>query len=141
MQLRNGKITNGDKKDTLVGAIKCRLNLVGRVPAGKTLIRIAAAQRLFSLILDNIDYIMSDEFQPNEKFVQTVYNKTFEMVDDAYVSAENYISENKRRNGHTIRRQVVEFCSLLYKVQTIIKTNRPQIRAPYGYTIRRISPR
>jgi hypothetical protein len=133
MQLRNGKITNANKKDTLVGEIKKRQNMVDRVSAGETPSRVAAIKEVFNIILDNIQYIMSDEFQPNGKFVQAVYNKTFIMANDANFSVENYICLNKPRNKHVIRRQMDDFLRLLDQVKCVIKINRPQIRAPYGY--------
>jgi hypothetical protein len=124
MQLRNGKTISSDKKDFLVGAIQSRLKLIGQVPEDETPIRIAGAHEIFSIILNNIDYIMTDEFSPEQKFVQTVYNKTFEMADQAYDSSDLYITEKKPRNIRTIRRQVEEFCSLLSQVQTAIDDRR-----------------
>lgn len=129
MQLRNGKTISSDKKDSLVGAIQSRLKLIGQVPVDETPSRIAGAHEIFSIIFANIDYIMTDEFSPEQKFVQTVYNKTFEMADQAHYSSELYITENKPRNSHTFRRQVEEFCGLLSQVQAAIDDRRrPSIK-------------
>jgi hypothetical protein len=135
MQLRNGKTISSVKKDTLVGAIQSRLKFIEQVPMDETPSRIAGAKEIFGIILNNIDYIMTDEFSPEQKFVQTVYNKTFEMANEAYYSSELYITEKKPRNSRTIRRQVEEFCGLLSQVQTAIKDRRPDIKSPPGYQI------
>jgi hypothetical protein len=124
MQLRNGKTISSDKKDSLVGAIQSRLKLIGQVSMNETPSRIAAAHEIFSIILDNIDYIMTDEFSPEQKFVQTVYNKTFEMADEAYYSSQAYIETKKPRNSRVIRREVEEFCCLLSQVQAAIDDRR-----------------
>ena len=132
MQLRNGKIINATKSK-LVCSIKSKLINMEKVPCADVPSRISAAHDIYLSIFDNIDYILSPEFDATDKFITTVYNKTFILGDDAYFLSQTYIETKKPRNSRAIRQEVDNFCHLLTDTRNLIETKRPHIRPPHGY--------
>ena len=132
MQLRNGKIISATKSK-LVEMIKSKLINMEKVPSVDVPSRISAAHDIYRAIFENIDYILSPEFDASDKFITTVYNKTFILGDDAYFLSQTYIETKKPRNSRAIRQEVDEFCHLLTDTRNIIEASRPHIRPPPGY--------
>ena len=132
MQLRNGKIISATKSK-LVGSIKSKLINMEKVPPADVPSRISAAHDIYRAIFENIDYILSPEFDATDKFITTVYNKTFILGDDAYFLSQTYIETKKPRNSRAIRQEVDDFCHLLTETRTAIETSRQHIRPPRGY--------
>jgi hypothetical protein len=133
MKLRNGKTINTTHRDWLIGTIKTKLTKYENIPLGNVPRRMAEISKIFCIVRDNLDYIMSDEFSPSEKFIQTVYNKTFFLSEDAEHSTVGYIEEHEDCNTAAIYKQTDDFQSLLSEVQQAIVAKRPAIRAPFGY--------
>jgi hypothetical protein len=91
MKLRNGKTINTTHRDWLIGTIKTKLAKYENIPLDNIPRRMAEISKILCIVRDNLDYMTTEEFSPSEKFIQTVYNKTFYLSEDAEYSTDSYI--------------------------------------------------
>jgi hypothetical protein len=131
MQLHGGKIIGATtKKEKITQSLKTALATAEKVPFENMPARISAVSDTYIIILNNIDFITSAEFTDSEKFIRTVYNKSFELRSQITESVRQYIVENKIRDASNIYHQAGCFLELMGKLQMAINNRCPDIKRP-----------
>lgn len=146
MKLRNGKTTGSDnwellkekayleskqKKDALVQKIKEGLAAGELVPAENIPERIQSVHNVFTVISDNIDYLVSFDFSFSSKFTTAVYNKTYEIANAIFPSIDTYIAENRIVDNRLYYKMAQETYFLLLKVRQDIEKHCPELKPKY----------
>jgi hypothetical protein len=127
MQLRNGKKTNQPKKEDLIQVFKNKMLGLQLLPGDDVPNRIWAAHELYSFILEHIDVITSNDFDKSGRLTQTIYDKSFELNDEAYFRAEAYIEDRNPENAVDIRQMVDNYGKLVLQVQEAVRAHNPGI--------------
>ncbi len=137
MQLRNGKVIkseediNTSKKEKVIAEIKSNLEATENVPMGDMPGRIRGVRSTFMCIFNNIDFLMSPEFDEPEKsemFITTVYKKIFTLRREVEWSVTEYMSRHKDVKYRDIYRVADELTEVLDEVQNFIEMRRPDFK-------------
>lgn len=152
MKLRSGKTTGSDKPlkentidfetkttdvelekaaQVLVKKIKDCLTSLELVHSENTPKRIQICHEVFSLISNNLEFIVTSDFSPSPKFITTVYKKTYEIANAIFPSIETYIAKNRPMAGRLYHKMAQETYFLLVKVRQDIEKHRPELKPKY----------
>ena len=138
MKLRSGKTTGSDEtkidveiaqaKDILIKKIKDCMDAIALISAENTPLRIEICHNVFKIVSENLDFIITPEFNPSPKFITVVYNKTYELADNIYPSLDKYIAENKPMHSKLLYNKADEAYFLLLKVREDIEKHLPGLK-------------